>query len=93
MKHYSDEPHINVGTGEDLKITDVARMIAETVGFQGDLRFDPSKPDGTPRKVTDVSRLSALGWRAQTSLKDGLATAYQWYCEQAKTLDRQPFNY
>ena len=69
-------PLINIGCGEDLSIADLARTIADVVGFSGQLRFDTSKPDGTPRKLLDVTRLSDLGWRYQVSLIDGLRTAY-----------------
>ena len=74
--------HLNVGTGEDIAIGEVAAMIAEVVGFKGALRFDTSKPDGTPRKLMDVSRLTRLGWRAAIPLRDGLADTYRWYLEQ-----------
>jgi len=67
-----EPPLLNVGTGEDLTIRELAEMICNVVGFEGALEFDPSKPDGTPRKLLDVSRIRALGWRAQTSLEDGL---------------------
>jgi GDP-L-fucose synthase len=69
--------HINVGCGEDITIRDVAETISKTVGYQGDITFDTTKPDGTPRKLMDSSRLNALGWTAQVSLEDGLKTAYQ----------------
>ena len=67
-----EPPLLNVGTGEDLTIRELAAAICKVVGFEGELEFDPSKPDGTPRKLLDVSRIQALGWRAQTSLEDGL---------------------
>ncbi|HUY80843.1 MAG TPA: GDP-L-fucose synthase [Acidobacteriaceae bacterium] len=69
-----DPPLLNVGTGEDLTIRELAEMICRVVGFEGELEFDASKPDGTPRKLLDVSRIRALGWQAQTSLEDGLRT-------------------
>ncbi|WP_297649206.1 GDP-L-fucose synthase [Hydrogenophaga sp.] len=68
--------HINVGYGDDVTIRDLATTIGKTIGYQGDIRFDPSKPDGTPRKLMDSSRLNALGWKAKVALKDGLALAY-----------------
>lgn len=71
------QSHINVGCGDDITIDELARAIAKTVGYQGEIRFDPSKPDGTPRKLMDSSRLMALGWRASTSLEDGLKRAYE----------------
>ena len=71
--------HINVGTGEDVSIAELARMVAEATGFQGRIAFDPTKPDGTPRKLMDVSRLTAMGWHASTSLRVGLAETYAWF--------------
>lgn len=73
---------INIGTGEDLTIRELAETIKEIVGYQGELRFNPAMPDGTPRKLLDVSRLKALGWQAKTSLKDGIASTYQWYLRE-----------
>ncbi|MEM9343094.1 MAG: GDP-L-fucose synthase [Pseudomonadota bacterium] len=71
--------HINVGTGEDISIAALAQMIAEVTGFQGDIAFDTSKPDGTPRKLMDVSRLAAMGWQARTGLREGIESTYQWF--------------
>ena len=79
LEHYEDTAPLNVGTGEDLTIADLAAMIARVVGYTGELRFDASKPDGTPRKLLDVSRLAALGWRAQIPLEQGIASTYEWY--------------
>jgi GDP-L-fucose synthase len=73
--------HINVGTGEDVTIAELARLVGETVGYQGRIVFDTSKPDGTPRKLLDVSKLKALGWQASTSLPEGLRRAYAAYRE------------
>ncbi|HEX5310254.1 GDP-L-fucose synthase [Aquabacterium sp.] len=70
-------PLVNIGTGQDITIRQLAETIVKVVGFQGDLSFDASKPDGTPRKLMDVSRLSSLGWTAKTSLEDGIRLAYQ----------------
>ncbi len=72
-----DGPLVNIGTGTDVTIRELAETVLEVVGFQGDLRFDATKPDGTPRKLMDVSRLTGLGWTAKTSLKEGIALAYQ----------------
>lgn len=72
---------LNVGTGEDLTIRELAETIRDVVGYRGEIVFDPSKPDGTPRKLLDVSRLQALGWRARVPLRDGLAFTYRWYLE------------
>lgn len=79
LTRYSGESPVNVGTGEEITILDLARLIAEAVGFQGAFTLDGSKPDGTPRKLTDGRRLAALGWTAKITLKDGLASTYQWY--------------
>ena len=81
MKHYSDEPHINVGTGEEITIRELAELIARIAGYHGEIVYDRSKPDGTPRKVMEVSRLAALGWRAKTSLEQGFTVAYRWYLD------------
>lgn len=74
--------HINVGTGEDCTIRELAMTLKHVVGFEGRVVFDSSKPDGTPRKLMDVSRLSALGWRSGISLEDGLRSTYEWYLQQ-----------
>ena len=86
MANYSEEIPINVGVGEDVSVRELAELVAEVVGFEGELTFDSSKPDGTPRKVLDVSRLDALGWRAKISLGDGLAETYRWYLEVGDAL-------
>ena len=83
LKHYSHEEIINIGTGEDISIASFAKLIAEIVGYQGTFVFDHSKPDGTPRKLLDVSKLAALGWRARTDLRTGLAATYQEYVANA----------
>ena len=79
MRNYSSGELVNIGTGEDIAIAEFARMVAATVGYTGTFSFDISRPDGTPRKLLDVSRLDKLGWRARTSLADGLKLAYQAY--------------
>lgn len=76
MARYSGETALNIGVGEDISIADLARKVAAVVGFEGEFVFDPTKPDGTPRKLVDVTRLHALGWRARTSLDEGLRLAY-----------------
>ncbi len=73
--------HLNVGTGEDVSIGELARSIAEVVDYRGEIRFDASKPDGTPRKLMDVSRLQALGWRAEIGLQEGLRSTYEWFLQ------------
>lgn len=70
---------LNIGTGADLTISDLAKMIADIVGFKGKIVYDQSKPDGTPRKLLDVSRINALGWKAKTSLQDGIEKTYKWF--------------
>jgi len=79
MMRYSGDSHLNVGCGEDLTVLQLAELIQSVVGFRGEMRLDPSKPDGTPRKLMDVSRLRALGWAPRISLPDGLKSAYAWY--------------
>ena len=79
MKHYSAEGHVNMGSGREISVTDLARLIAGVIGYQGKFTFDSNLPDGTPRKLLDVSRLTNLGWQSQTSLEDGLRRTYQWY--------------
>jgi GDP-L-fucose synthase len=81
MEQYDDAEIVNVGTGEDITIRGVAEMVQEVVGFDGELRFDPSKPDGTSRKLLDVSKLHTLGWQPRTPLRQGLASTYQWFLE------------
>jgi len=79
MERYSSPEIVNVGTGEDLTILELAEMIGAITGFRGKLRFDRSKPDGTPRKLLDVSRLTALGWKARIPLREGIEQTYEWY--------------
>ena len=88
MREYSDEPPLNVGWGEDVSIAELAHLIAETVGFKGELRFDRSKPDGPPRKLLDTSRLTALGWQPKITLKSGLAATYEWFSAHQAHLRR-----
>jgi GDP-L-fucose synthase len=79
LENYNDDVAINVGVGEDVSIKELAELIKETVGFSGSIEWDSSKPDGTPRKLLDVFRITKLGWEAQISLKDGIASTYEWY--------------
>jgi GDP-L-fucose synthase len=81
MRNYDCPEPLNVGVGEDLSIAELAQLIARITGYTGKIVFDPSHPDGTPRKLLDISRLSALGWRAKIALEEGLASTYQWYCD------------
>jgi GDP-L-fucose synthase len=82
MRNYSDAGIVNVGLGEDISIAELVRTVADIVGYQGRIVQDRSKPDGMPRKLLDVSRLHALGWRASTSLREGIARTYAWYQQQ-----------
>jgi GDP-L-fucose synthase len=84
MKNYSGSELVNIGTGEDITIAEFARVVAATVGYTGGISFDTSRPDGTPRKLLDVSRLAKLGWRARTSLEDGIRLAYRAYLSESK---------
>jgi GDP-L-fucose synthase len=84
MKSYSGDELVNIGTGEDLTIAEFARVVAATVGYGGAISFDASRPDGTPRKLLDVSRLAKLGWRARTSLEEGIRLAYRAYLTESK---------
>lgn len=90
MERYDEQPFVNVGWGEDLTIAELARMVAEVVGFGGALTFDASKPDGMPRKLLDTSRLRALGWSPRIPLREGIARTYAWFLEQvAPGIDAQ----
>ncbi|MGB8402323.1 GDP-L-fucose synthase [Bradyrhizobium sp.] len=84
IKIYSSHELVNIGTGEDITIAEFARVVASTVGYAGEISFDTSKPDGTPRKLLDVSRLAKLGWRAKTTLEDGIKLAYQAFLRESK---------
>jgi GDP-L-fucose synthase len=84
MKTYSSDELVNIGSGEDITIAEFARVVSAVVGYTGTFSFDPSRPDGTPRKLLDVSRLAKLGWRARTSLEDGIRLAYQAYLSESK---------
>jgi GDP-L-fucose synthase len=88
MRNYSSAEFVNVGTGEEVTIAELATMIGETVGYRGEIVHDLSKPDGTPRKLMDVSRLHALGWKAQTGLRDGIRRTYEWYLENVAAVAR-----
>lgn len=87
LRTYSSDQPVNVGWGEDLSIGELAKLVQEIVGFSGQLRFDTSKPDGTPRKLLDTSRLQAIGWRPKISLREGVAATYRWFLNHQ--LDRR----
>jgi GDP-L-fucose synthase len=78
MKHYSDSQHVNVGFGDDVSIRELAELIANVVGYPGEFVFDTSKPDGAPRKLLNVTRMTELGWRARIDLREGIESTYHW---------------
>ncbi len=79
MENYDGEEHVNIGTGKEVSIGELAKMIKEIVGYEGELKFNTEKPDGTPRKLLDVSKLKNLGWKHKIELKNGIISAYEWY--------------
>ena len=83
MRNYEGESFLNVGVGEDVSIRKLAELVQEVVGFRGQVVWDASKPDGTPRKLLDVTRLQALGWQAQIGLREGLEATYRWYLDHS----------
>ena len=88
MKHYDGYEHVNVGSGVDLPIGELARMICHVVGFGGELEFDSSFPDGTPRKLMSSAKLEAMGWKSSIGLEDGLRKTYRWFLENQADLRR-----
>jgi len=84
MENYDAEEIINVGVGKDVSIRELASLVAEVVGWRGEIVFDPSKPDGTPRKLLDVQRLEALGWKAKIPLREGISSTYAWYMSKVE---------
>ena len=85
MNKESFKDIVNVGYGSDLTVRELAELICRVIGFTGELKFDPSKPDGTPRKLLDISRLQNLGWQPKINLEDGIASTYSWFLENYKT--------
>jgi GDP-L-fucose synthase len=79
LQSYDDESIVNIGWGEDVTIRELAQIVMSVIGYSGELTLDPSKPDGTPRKLLDVSRLGSLGWRPQITLKKGIEMTYTWF--------------
>ncbi len=79
MQNYDDESIVNIGAGKDITISELAELIKEIVGYEGEIVYDASKPDGTPKKLTDNSKLTGLGWQAKTSLEEGIKLTYQWF--------------
>jgi GDP-L-fucose synthase len=90
LKNYSGEQFLNVGSGDEISIGDLAMLVRDIVGFRGRIRFDTARPNGTPRKVVDISRIRALGWTPRISLTDGLAQTYRWYVDHCGTSARGP---
>lgn len=88
MKNYEGNEIINIGVGEDITIKELGEKVKEVVGFEGDIRFDTTKPDGTPRKLVDTTRINSLGWSATTTLESGLQQAYQWFLKTAVTTQK-----
>ncbi len=84
LEHYDDESPINIGTGQDITISQLAEIVAEIVGYKGEVFWDTSRPDGTPRKLLDVSRIMRTGWKPAISLRDGIEDTYRWYLEHVK---------
>jgi GDP-L-fucose synthase len=84
MQNYDEEGLVNVGTGEDLSIKDLALLVKEIIGYTGEIKFDSSKPDGTPRKLMDVSKLHSKGWKHTINLEQGIKLAYQDFLKKAK---------
>ncbi|MGD8341250.1 MAG: NAD-dependent epimerase/dehydratase family protein, partial [Gammaproteobacteria bacterium] len=82
MNNYDSPEIINVGVGEDIRIADLAHLIGEIVGFEGEIDFDTDKPDGTPRKLLDISKITATGWKAKIALDEGIRETYAWYLSQ-----------
>ena len=81
LDHYDGDEFLNVGSGEEISILKLAGLVKRIVGYEGELVFDPTKPDGTPRKLTDISRILKTGWRPRIDLETGIRRTYQWYCE------------
>ncbi|TWA77030.1 GDP-L-fucose synthase [Azospirillum brasilense] len=84
-KNYSGEPQVNLGSGHEVSIRGLAELLAEVIGYRGRFRFDPSKPNGAPRKIMDSGRLAAMGWAAPTPLREGFARTYRWYVDQLRS--------
>jgi len=81
LEHYNEPDLVNIGCGEDVTIRELAETVCDVLGYDGTLEFDKSKPDGTPRKLLDISKIKSLGWSPKISLRDGIADAYRWFCE------------
>ncbi len=88
LRHYDGDDHLNVGTGSDVAISDLAELIAKIVGYEGEFVYDTSMPDGTPRRLLDVSRMAELGWSASIGLEEGIEATYEWYLDNHVTAAR-----
>jgi GDP-L-fucose synthase len=86
LEHYDGPEQVNIGTGKDATIAEIAALVAEATGFEGETRWDTSKPDGTPQKLLDVSRLAEAGWKARIGLREGLASTVEWYRDHVREL-------
>ena len=86
LQEYDDPEIVNIGVGDDLKIADLAAIVRDVVGFEGQIVYDASKPDGTPRKLVDTSKINALGWQANTGLRDGIESTYRWFLDNVENL-------
>ena len=84
LEHYSGEQHVNIGTGRELTIRQLAELVKRTVGYEGEIVWNNNMPDGTPRKLTDVSKLHEIGWMHKTELEEGVKLAYDWFRENVK---------
>ena len=82
LEKYDGDNHINVGSGEEVTIKQLANLIAELTGYQGEIKWDQSKPDGTPRKILDSSKINSLGWRPKIALREGISSTLNWYRKQ-----------
>lgn len=85
MEHYNQSEFINIGTGEDVSILELAEMVKKVIGFEGSIHWDTSRPDGTPRKLMDISKLHALGWKHEIELEEGIRLAYQDFLQNPNT--------
>lgn len=86
MKEYSEKSIINIGVGKDITIEELANLVKKIVGYEGSIMWDPSKPDGTPKKLLDVTKINEIGWKAKTSLEDGIEKTYKWFLDNQNTI-------
>jgi GDP-L-fucose synthase len=88
LNHHDQPDLVNVGCGEDVTIRELAETVCDVLGFEGALEFDPTKPDGTPRKLLDIAKIKSLGWAPKIPLREGIANAYRWFVENQSTARR-----